>query len=128
LTTLDLTIRASTYGKAPTPIAARIHEFTRAERVRRGLRAFLLCFGPGCAMLVVPPHVLWLLLWTTAGVVLGRKRYRQLREIVSLRGACPDCGKSEDLKPPEALPAIQRCAFCGAFLKLEDTEPAASLG
>ncbi|HTO09332.1 MAG TPA: hypothetical protein VMR86_19930 [Myxococcota bacterium] len=128
MTTLDLTIRASTYGKTPTALSARVHEFTRAERVRRGLRAFLPWFGAGCGMLILPPHVVWLATWTTVGVVFGRKRYRQLREFVSLRGACPDCGKTEDLKLPDALPAIQRCASCGAFLKLEDTETAAPLG
>jgi len=128
MTTLDLTLRASTYGKTPTPIAARVHEFSRKERVRGGVRAFLPYFGAGCVLLFCPPHVLWLILWTTIGVVFGRKRYRQLREYVSMRGACPDCGKDHDLKPPDALPAIQRCESCGAFLKLEDTEPAPALG
>ena len=128
MTTLDLTLRASTYGKTPTPIAARVHEFTRQERMRRGLRAFLPYFGAGCGLLLVPPHVVWLILWTSVGVVFGRKRYRQEREYVSLHGACPDCGKSEDLKPPDALPSIQRCTSCGAFLKLEDTEAAPALG
>jgi hypothetical protein len=127
LTTLDLTIRASTYGKTPTALSARAHEFSRPERMRRGFRAFLPYFGAGCVLLFVPPHIVWLLLWTTVGVVFGRKRYRQLREYVSLRGACPDCGKTEDLKLPDALPTIQRCAACGAFLKLEDTERAAPL-
>jgi hypothetical protein len=121
VTTLDLTIRASTYGKRPTALHARVNEFTRRERMRRGFRAFLPYFGTGCALLLVPPHLLWLAAWTTVGVVFGRKRYGQLREIVSLEGACPECGKSEDLKLPEALPAIQRCGACGAFLKLEDT-------
>jgi predicted RNA-binding Zn-ribbon protein involved in translation (DUF1610 family) len=128
MTTLDLTLRASTYGKTPTPIAARVHEFTRQERMRRGVRAFLPYFGAGCVLLLCPPHVVWLILWTSVGVVFGRKRYRQLREYVSVHGACPDCGKTEDLKPPDALPAIQRCTSCGAFLKLEDTGAAPALG
>jgi hypothetical protein len=112
-------VRASTYGKEPTRLAARVNEFTRGERLRRGIRAFLPFFGAGCALLLVPPHVLWLALWTTVGVVFGRKRYRQEREFVSLSGACPGCGKDENLKLPESLPAIQRCPVCGSFLKLE---------
>lgn len=119
MTTVDLRVRASTYGKDPTELAARAREYTRAERARRGLRAFLPFFGAGCAMLIVPPHVLWLAIWTTVGVVRGRKTFRTERELVSLSGCCPDCGRTAELKPPDALPAIQRCEGCGAFLKLE---------
>jgi len=119
VTTSDVVVRASTYGKTPTELAARVNDFTRGERARRGIRAFLPFFGAGCALLVVPPHVVWLATWTTVGIVFGRKRYRQEREFVSISGKCPDCQKAEDLKPPESLPAIQRCSACGAFLKLE---------
>src|SRR5262245_17002802 len=120
MTTLDFSVRASTYGKTPTHFAARVTEFTPSERARRGVRAFLPYFGTGCVLLLCPPHLVWLALWTTVGVVFGRKRYNQEREFVSLVGDCPDCGKNESLKPPDALPAIQRCVECGAFLKLED--------
>ncbi len=123
--TADVLVRATTYGKSPTHFAARVNDFTRRERALRGLRAFLPFFGAGCALSFVPPHVVWLALWTTVGVVFGRKRYRQSREFVSLTGDCPECGKHDALKLPDALPAIQRCAACGAFLKLEDTAAAA---
>ena len=118
MTTVDLTVRASTYGKTPTDLVARVHEFTQRERLRRGARAFLPFFGAGCGLLLVPPHVVWLLLWTSVGIVFGRKRYRQAREFVSLQGVCPDCGKPEPVALPEALPAIERCKSCGSFLKL----------
>lgn len=124
MTSADVLVRASTYGKTPTHFAARVNDFTRRERLVRGLRAFLPFFGAGCALLLVPPHVVWLATWTTVGIVFGRKRYKQEREFVSLSGSCPECGKSENLKLPDALPAIQRCVACGAFLKLED--PAAT--
>jgi hypothetical protein len=119
MTTSDVVVRASTYGKTPTQLSARVNDFTRGERMRRGFRSFLPFFGAGCALLLVPPHVVWLATWTTVGVVFGRKRYRQEREFVSLSGKCPECGKAENLKLPESLPAIQRCSACGAFLKLE---------
>jgi hypothetical protein len=119
MTTLDLTVRASTYGKTPSDLTARVNEFTKRERMRRGLRAFLPFFGAGCGLLLVPPHVVWLLLWTSVGIVFGRKRYRQEREFVSLTGVCPGCGKPEPVDLPEVLPAIQRCKSCGSFLKLE---------
>jgi len=121
VTSADVLVRASTYGKTPTHFAARVNDFTRRERMLRGLRAFLPYFGAGCALLLVPPHIVWLATWTTVGIVFGRKRYKQAREFVSLSGSCPGCGKPENLKLPDALPAIQRCADCGAFLKLEDT-------
>ena len=119
MTTMDLTVRASTYGKTPTALVARVNEFTRCERRRRGARAALPFFGIGFAMLLVPPHILWLLVWSTVAIFTGRRRYRQEREFLSLSGACPDCGQTEPLDLPEALPAIQRCKSCGAFLKLE---------
>ena len=86
MTTLDLTVRASTYGKPPTDLAARVNEFSKRERMQRGGRAFLPFFAAGCGLLLVPPHVVWLLLWTSVGIVFGRQRYRQEREFVSLRG------------------------------------------
>jgi hypothetical protein len=119
VTTHELRVRASTYGKEPTELAATANEFGPRDRMKRGLRAFLPFFGAGCALLLIPPHVVWLLLWTTVGIVQGRKRYRQPRELVSLSGTCPGCGASGDLPKPDSLPAIQRCAQCGAFLKLE---------
>jgi hypothetical protein len=119
MTTLDLTVRATTFGKPPSDFAARVNEFTRRERVRRGARVFLPYFGVGCSLLIVPPHVLWLLLCTTLGFLIGRRRYKLEREFLSLTGTCPDCGKSEALDLPEVLPVIQRCKLCGAFLKLE---------
>jgi len=120
MTTMDVAVRASTYGKTPTDLIARVNEFTRGERRRRGARAALPFFGIGCAMLVVPPHILWLLIWSTVAIFTGRRRYRQEREFLSLAGACPECGQAEPpLDLPEALPAIQRCKSCGAFLKLE---------
>jgi len=118
MTTMDLTVQATTYGKPPSALAARVNEFTRGERMRRGARAALPYVGAGCGMLIVPPHILWLLLCTTIGVLIGRKRYKLDREFLSLTGACPDCGKSEPVDLPESLPVIQRCKSCGAFLKL----------
>jgi hypothetical protein len=119
LTVLDLNVRAATYGKEPTSLVARVHDFTRSERARRGLRAFAPVFGGACCVLLVPPHLPWFTITTIVGLVIGRRKYQQEREFVSLRGECPSCGKIEDLKPPQSLPTIQRCAECGSFLKLE---------
>lgn len=119
MTVLDLKVRASTYGKTPTELAARANEFTQPERMRRGLRAFAPVFGVACGVLFVPPHLPWFTIATIVAIVIGRRKYRQLREFVSLRGSCPGCGKEDELKPPDSLPVIQRCAHCGSFLKLE---------
>jgi hypothetical protein len=121
LTTLDLHVRASTYGKTPTEFLARAHDYTRPERMRRGLRAFGPVFGGACCVLFLPPHLPWFTITTIVAIVMGRRKYNQAREIVSLTGACPDCGKEQEMKPPDAFPAIQRCAACGSFLKLEPT-------
>lgn len=87
--------------------------------MRRALRRFLPVFGAGCALLVIPPHVLWLAGFTLTGSVLALQRYRQEREILELCGLCPGCSAVQTLAPPATLPAIQRCPGCGAFLKLE---------
>jgi len=78
-------------------------------------------FGIACAVLLIPPHIPWFTLTAIVAMVQGVRRYRQEREFVSLSGSCPDCGKREALKLPDSLPAIQRCAECGSFLKLEAT-------
>jgi len=120
VTSADVLVRASTYGKTPTHFAARVNDFTQRERMLRGLRAFLPYFGAGCALLLVPPHIVWLATWTTVGIVFGRKRYKQAREFVSLSAAVPRAASREP-EAPRCAAAIQRCADCGAFLKLEDT-------
>jgi hypothetical protein len=120
MTTHDVRVRASTYGKEPTWLAATINEFNARDRMRRGFRAYLPCLGAACVVLLLPPHILWFLLANIVGLVQGRRRYNEPREIVSLAGACPSCGAAGDLPKPAALPAIQRCAQCGEFLKLEE--------
>jgi hypothetical protein len=116
----DVRIRASTHGHAPAELRARIAEFARRDRARRALRRFLPIFGAGCGALFIPPHVLWISLFTFTGAVLAVQRFRQPREILELAGPCPECASEQSLAPPQALPAIQRCPGCGAFLKLEE--------
>jgi hypothetical protein len=116
----EVLVRASTHGREPAELRARIAEYARRDRARRALRRFLPVFGAGCGALLIPPHVLWFSLFTITGAVLAMQRFRQPREILELAGACPDCAAEQSLAPPEALPAIQRCPGCGAFLKLEE--------
>jgi hypothetical protein len=118
--TRDVRLRATTHGFEPSKLAARISEFDKRDRARRALRRFLPVFGAGCVMLVIPPHVLWLAAFTLTGSVLALQRYREQREILEVRGRCPACAAEQALEPPSALPAIQRCPGCGAFLKLEE--------
>jgi hypothetical protein len=119
LTALDLRVRASTYGKTPSELLARVQDYTRSERMRRGLRAFAPVFGGACGVLFIPPHIPWFTITTIVAIAIGRRKYNQVREFVSLRGTCPGCGKEDDLKLPDSLPVIQRCVHCGSFLKLE---------
>jgi hypothetical protein len=119
VTIAEVSVRASTYGREPTRLAARIAEYGRGDRLQRALRRFLPLFGVGCALLLIPPHVLWLAGFTLTGSVLALQRYRQEREILALMGLCPGCTAEQTLEPPATLPAIQRCPGCGAFLKLE---------
>lgn len=115
----EVSVRASTYGTEPTRLVARIAEYGRSDRLRRALRRFLPIFAAGCALLLIPPHVVWLAGFTVTGAVLAFQRYRQEREILELGGPCPGCEAEQTLDPPALLPAIQRCPACGAFLKLE---------
>jgi len=116
----EASVRASTYGKEPSRFAAKIAEYGGGERLRRGFRRFLPVFGTGCALLIIPPHVLWLAGFTITALILAVQRYRQKVEILALEGRCPGCGAEQPVELPPALPAIQRCSGCGAFLKLEE--------
>ena len=119
MTSRELRVRASTWGHEPGELRARVNEFEPRERLRRGLRAFLPYLGAGVALVLLPPHLIWLIGWTTVGVISGRRRWRQEREFVSLDGACPGCAADPRLALPDQLPMLQRCRACGAFLRLE---------
>ncbi len=116
----EAVVRASSYGHEPAQPSARIAEYTRGDRARRAFRRFLPVFGAAFGVLLIPPHVVWWTLFTVTGGVLALQRYRQQREILELSGRCPECSGDQTLRPPDALPAIQRCPGCGAFLKLEE--------
>lgn len=116
----EAVVTASTYGHEPARLSARIAEFARRDRARRAMRRFLPIFGSAFGVLLIPPHVVWWALVTVTGGVLALQRFRQQREILELSGPCPECSASQTLAPPAALPAIQRCPGCGAFLKLEE--------
>jgi hypothetical protein len=116
----EAAVRASTYGHEPAQLRARIAEYARADRARRAFRRFLPIFGAACGVLLIPPHLVWWAIVTIAGSVLALQRFRQRAEILELSGPCPDCAAQQTLPPPDALPAIQRCPSCGAFLKLEE--------
>jgi hypothetical protein len=119
MTIVEVGVSASTHGHEPTRLAAKIAEYGRGDRFRRALRRFLPIFGVGCACLLIPPHVPWLLGFTLVGSVLATQRLKQASEILSLAGTCPGCAAEQTLDPPLELPAIKRCPGCGAFLKLE---------
>ena len=117
--TRELALQASTWGHAPADWRARVNEFEPRERARRGLRAGLPYLAVGVGLLILPPHLLWLIGCGIVGVVTGRRRWRQVREFLAIEGRCPGCAADPKPQLPDALPAIQRCAACGAFLKLE---------
>lgn len=122
MTIREAPVRASTHGRDPARFTARIASYTRADRLRRAVRRFLPIFGTGCLVVFIPPHIPWITGFTLTGLVLALQRYRQAGEILELRGGCPECSTEQEIAPPAALPSIQRCPGCGAFLKLEEVE------
>ena len=120
MTIREVNLRASTHGKSPTRLRARIADYARGDRIRRGLRRFVPIFGCACVVLLIPPHIPWFSIVSLTGVVLALQRYRQQSEVLELGGACPECATEQAFAPPAKLPAIQRCPDCGAFLKLEE--------
>ena len=120
MTVREVGLNASTHGKAPTRLRARIAEYDRGDRIRRGFRRFLPIFGCACLVVLIPPHVPWFTIVSITAIVLGLQTYRQTREVLEVDGTCPDCAKVQSFALPPQLPAIQRCAECGAFLKLEE--------
>ena len=115
-----MSLRTTTHGFEPARFAAQVDEFTRGDRARRALRRFLPIFGVALCVVLIPPHVPWISAVTITGAVLAYQRYREEREILDVRGHCPACAAEQTLESPKALPAIQRCPGCGAFLKLEE--------
>ena len=120
MTSREVSLRTTTHGFEPSRFAARINEFTRGDRARRAFRRFLPIFGVALCVVLIPPHLPWITAVTVTGAVLAYQRYREEREILDLRGSCPACAAEQTLDAPKALPAIQRCPGCGAFLKIEE--------
>jgi hypothetical protein len=119
MTTIEVPVSASTYGRAPARYVARVAQYDRRDRLRRAARVFFPLLGVGTLLVVVPPHVLTLAAFTVVASVLGARRLRERSEILSVDGACPDCAAPKTLAVPRGLPAILPCAACGAFVKLE---------
>jgi hypothetical protein len=115
----ELAVRATTYGKPPGALRARVADLDARDRRRRCARAFLPMFGVGCVLLFIPPHLLSFLTCLGIASTLARRRHRETRLFQSLAGPCPECGTEQDFEPPDRLPHLLRCASCGAFIRLE---------
>jgi hypothetical protein len=62
---------------------------------------------------IVPPHVVWLMGALATGAFLARRRYVERFTLVSVDGACPNCGTKLSVKPTRLLTPHQiPCDTC----------------
>jgi hypothetical protein len=121
-TAVERALRATTYGKSPTSLTARLTEFERSERLRRAGAIFLPLFGAALFSLFIPAwHFVGVPGFLTLAFVLGRGRLLEAAAVDSLEGTCPSCGVPQHFAPQAKfeLPVTLRCPGCSAFVKLE---------
>ena len=119
----ELRIQAECYGVQPTELLASVREFERPARMARAFKlAGPLVLGALVSLFIPVWHLFAVPAFLVASVVLGLRRFRQLRELEELKGPCPACRK-DDVFPVAGdlrFPCSIRCPACGEFLKFSE--------
>jgi len=121
-TGVERVLRATTYERPPTSLAAQLVEYERSERLRRAAGVFFPLFGGAVLSLFVPGwHFIGVPGFLILAIVLGRRRLAEATALEALQGTCPSCAEPQHFAPPSRfdLPVTLRCPGCSAFVKLE---------
>jgi hypothetical protein len=109
------------FGFDPEPVQAAIIPRGRTWRLGGAARTMGIFVVLAPVVAIVPPHAVWLMGALMTGAFLARKRYVERFTLVSVKGACPKCGrditvKATRLHTPHQLP----CDGChhGSLLRL----------
>src|SRR5215470_4648555 len=90
----------TSFGFPPQPATAVIVEQTPAQRFGRVVAGLGVFWGLALAGLFIPvAHFVLVPTFLAAGIITAVVRSREDRRLILLRGSCPRCGVSQELKP-----------------------------
>ncbi len=111
------------FGATPTPAILSVQHRPPAERALRTGGSLLGGFAAAAAMALVPPHIPWILGWSSAGIYFAVRWAREDVSLLGARGECPRCHQIANLKPGGRAAAERRvhCPHCREQLHLTTT-------
>ena len=90
----------TSFGFPPQPATAVIVEQTPAQRFSRVAAGLGMFWALALGGLFIPvAHFVLVPTFLVAGIVAAVVRSREDRRLILLRGSCPRCGVSQELKP-----------------------------
>ena len=111
----------SGYRGAPTPGTVTIAEFTREQRLKRGLAALGKWWGVALVAAFIPvAHFVLVPSFLLCGAAQCVQRLGTAELVTQARGVCPDCGTVQDLELAARWRAPQpvTCQQCHRGLRL----------
>ncbi len=121
--TKEIRLTATVFGREPATYRAQVIEFDRRARARRAARiSGLLLLGALVSLPIPAWHLAAVPGFSIAAIVLGARRLRQSRLVVSVAGRCPSCAASPDLPVPDSVrfPLTTPCPACGEYITLQE--------
>ena len=93
---VEMPISLTAFGYAPRPATAVVIAQTPGERVGRVLAGLGLFWALALAGLFIPvAHFILVPVFLVAGIVIGIKRWFEVRRLLQVRGPCPRCGAEQ---------------------------------
>ncbi len=115
------------FGAPPSPVSVSLLEQGLAQRLRRAAIALGVCWALALvSVFIVLAHFVLVPAFFVAGPVLAYLRFRTVRVVTRIHGACPRCGIEQDFRPPSWGRTID-CPHCKNQLRLtglDGQEPA----
>lgn len=111
--------KVTLFGFDPTSATARLRPRQRQWRLRGTVGILIVTFLVAPCVVVVPPHVPWVLGVLATGIVLARRRWTHRFTLEELEATCPRCGT--DLRVPPGrlrVPQPLTCESCRNDLSL----------
>ena len=100
------------FGAPPSPVTVTVFEPGLGRRVWRAAVPCLVCWALALAsVFIVLAHFILVPGFLVAGPVLAYVRFRMVRVVRKVHGACPRCRIEQDFKPPSWGRTID-CARC----------------
>lgn len=110
---VPLPIELVTHEEQRTAGTLRLHRLTDEERSSRALKFWGICWALSLPCGVAPPHLLWVLVMLTTGVIGYFVRRRAKELIVGGQATCPKCGAAQYIEPQSAeFPFSHFCTEC----------------